>query len=325
MTIAISSYQRRRELERLLRVLAGELAGRPELAERLDVVVVLDGSTDGSQQMVERLPFPVPLRVCWQPNAGLAAARNAGLDAATGELIWFLDDDVLPATGTVARHRRAAVPGDERVIVGPCLMIDDDGVHPAVRQFWDERHGLLTTSGAVERFDQFSAANTSGPVATFRAVGGFDAAFVGYGAEDYELAVRLLTTGTQIAYDADAVVWHAPPHGVVAMCTRSRSEARNQIRLATLHPEVFEAVFSGPLTPSLRLIRRWRLHRVPRLLGALGSALIPLVVVEARATRQRQSRFLALASTAMYVGALARDDTDGRVTARVLQLDHGGA
>jgi len=325
MTIAISSYQRRHELERLLRVLAGELEGRPELGEQLDVVVVLDGSTDGSQELVERLLFPVPLRVRWQPNAGLAAARNAGLAAATGDLVWFLDDDLLPATGTLARHRRAGAPADDRIIVGPCTLIDDDGVHPEVRRFWDERHALLAASGAVERFDHFSAANTSGPVGAFRAVGGFDAGFVGYGAEDYELAARLLAARTPIAYDADAVAWHAPPHGVVAMCRRSRSEARNQIRLATLHPELFDAVFAQPLTPSLRFIRRWRLHRVPRLLDALGSALIPLVVVEARTSRQRASRLLALASTAMYVAALAHHDADGRVTARVLHLDRGAA
>jgi glycosyltransferase involved in cell wall biosynthesis len=321
MTIAISSYQRRRELERLLRSLAGELEGRDELAVGVDVVVVLDGSTDGSREVVERLPFPVPLRTCWQPNAGLASARNAGLANATGELVWFLDDDVLVPTGTLARHRRVDAPDDRRVLVGPCRFPDGARVHPEVRWFWDLRHAALDDAGAVARFDHFSAANTSGPVSTFRAVGGFDAGFVGYGAEDYELAVRLLAAGVSIAYDPDATVWHAPPHGVVAMCTRARSEARNQIRLATLHPGVFDDVFAQSLTPPMRWIRRARLHRHPGLLDVIGTVLTAVASVEAPLTRHRSTRALGWASAALYVAGIAKHDPDGRVMATVLRLD----
>jgi glycosyltransferase involved in cell wall biosynthesis len=325
MTIAISSYQRRRELERLLRTLAGELEGRPELAVGVDVVVVLDGSTDGSREMVERLPFPVPLRATWQPNAGLAAARNAGLANASGELVWFLDDDLLLPTGTLARHRRADVPDDRRVLVGPCRLIDDHRIHPEVRWFWDARHSALTDAGVVTRFDHFSAANTSGPVATFDAVGGFDPGFVGYGADDYELAVRLLDAGVTIAYDPAAVAWHAPPHGVIEMCTRAGSEARNQIRLATLHPSVFDDVFAQPFTPPMRWIRRAGLHRHPRLLGAIAALLTPLASVEARVTRQRATWVLGSASAARYVAEVAKYDPDGRVMARVLHLADANA
>ena len=85
MSVAIASFQREASLERLLGSLADALrqpfaAGEARVAE---VIVVLDGSTDGSRDLVERRQegFPVPLRHLWQPNRGLAAARNAGRPA----------------------------------------------------------------------------------------------------------------------------------------------------------------------------------------------------------------------------------------------------
>ncbi len=321
MTVAIASYQRRGPLERLLRGLAAQLAGDPALRQGLDVAVVLDGSTDGSQAMVEALDLGVPTRVLWQANQGLAAARNAGLDAATGELIWFLDDDLVPAAGLLAAHRRAAAPRDRDVVVGPCLPAAGHRIHPLVRRFWEERHAELSATRRIERFDRFSAANTSGPVSTFRDLGGFDPAFVGYGAEDYELAVRLLRSGAVVRYEPDAVAWHIPPHGAVAMATRQRDEAANQIRLVQRHPETFDDVFP-PIPPNvvLEAIARRGLHRRPRLLDACASALLPLVALEARVSGGRRWRVLGVASAAAYVSHLVRHDPDGRVTARVLGL-----
>lgn len=322
MTVAIASYQRRQPLEHLLRCLAAQLAGAPGLRAGLDVVVVLDGSTDGSRAAVEALDLRVPVRVVWQPNRGLAAARNAGLAAAGGELIWFLDDDLVPSAGLVAAHRRVPEPADRSIIVGPCLPAPWHRVHPLVREFWAERHAELREAGVVTRFDTFSAANTSGPVATFRAVGGFDPAFVGYGAEDYELALRLLTAGAVPRYVPDAVAWHVPPHGAVAMCTRQWSEGANQIRLVRRHPEAFDALFPpAEPTPLLRRLRRLGLHRHPRLLDAVAGALLPLVAVEERVSRQRRWTVLGIASLAAYLASVVRHDPDGRFTARVLGVD----
>jgi glycosyltransferase involved in cell wall biosynthesis len=61
-----------------------------------EVIVVDDGSTDASLEIAERIGDPV--RCLRQENAGVAAARNRGLSAATGEFIAFLDhDDLWPS------------------------------------------------------------------------------------------------------------------------------------------------------------------------------------------------------------------------------------
>lgn len=59
----------------------------------IEVIVVDDGSTDASADAAQR--FVPPVRYCWQSHSGAAAARNLGMDLATGSFLAFLDADDL--------------------------------------------------------------------------------------------------------------------------------------------------------------------------------------------------------------------------------------
>ncbi|HET6874935.1 MAG TPA: polysaccharide deacetylase family protein [Acidimicrobiales bacterium] len=271
LTVSICSYQRRDQLVTQLASIASLVRDEPEAWADAEVLVVLDGSTDGSEKAVESIDLGLTLRVHWQPNAGLASARNAALERARGEIVWLLDDDLIPVRGTVTRHRRHHEAGPPSLLLGPCEIPADLPVPPGTRVWWDERHRSLARAGRIERFDQVAMANVSCPVGLLRDIGGFDAAFVGYGMEDNEIGARLLAAGTEFLFDPEAAVWHHMTVTDEQTFRRERSIGLGASALVRAHPELSSADFPRPaLTRTVRLLERlpasgpieWRVARI---------------------------------------------------------------
>jgi glycosyltransferase involved in cell wall biosynthesis len=89
VSVVVATFNRAHMIEQTLRSIAAQTYGR------LETVVVDDGSTDATEDVVERVGAATGLDIVYskQTNAGCAAARNAGVELATGELIVFLDSD----------------------------------------------------------------------------------------------------------------------------------------------------------------------------------------------------------------------------------------
>ncbi|MGE4558772.1 MAG: glycosyltransferase family 2 protein, partial [Desulfobulbus sp.] len=89
ISVILPTYNRAAFLERSIGSVLGQRLACDEL------IVVDDGSTDATVAVVEQIAAdsPVPLRLLRQENRGAAAARNAGIRAAGGELLAFLDSD----------------------------------------------------------------------------------------------------------------------------------------------------------------------------------------------------------------------------------------
>lgn len=305
MTIAICSYQRRDPLLRLLLSLVAQARREPSQWEGIDVVVVLDGSSDGSAEAARGIRAPFPLRVVALPHAGLSTARNECLARATGELIYFLDDDLVPADGTVARHRDAERDDHAQLLLGPCTIPADFPAADGAREWFAARYAELELSKVVDRFDLFSIANASAPAEVLRSVGGFDPDFVGYGFEDYELGLRLAEVNVHERFDPDATAWHYSTVDERLTVTRNRETGRNAVRLLHRHPSTVEQLASRAYSgPAPWMLDRLGLRR-PGPLGVIASTAQWLGCRAGPPQRQPARLLLATAAAAAHSAGVA--------------------
>jgi glycosyltransferase involved in cell wall biosynthesis len=97
----------------------------------LEVIVVDDGSTDGTAAIARRHSVSDPrFRVVSQPNNGVASARNTGIEASTGDFIAFIDADDLWHPTKTAKQLAALLAGgpDVALVYSPFRLIDADGM-----------------------------------------------------------------------------------------------------------------------------------------------------------------------------------------------------
>ena len=90
VSVIIPTYNRKGFLQETL----SSLTQQTYPSDRFEVIVVADGSTDGTKE-IEAETFPFTLRYFWQTNQGDAAARNTGAQQSRADILVFLDDDIL--------------------------------------------------------------------------------------------------------------------------------------------------------------------------------------------------------------------------------------
>jgi glycosyltransferase involved in cell wall biosynthesis len=226
-TIQLCTYNRAAVLERVLEACFDQTVAE----DAYEVVLVDDGSTDETAAVVERARKRATssFTVVRQPNSGLAKARNAGIARAVGGRIIFIDDDVLPLPTFVEEHLNVHARSPAAIVRGGAIEVESlDDLPPPV---WS----IKNYSG-----NYFWTTNVSVPLATIRAIGGFDESFSEYGWEDIDVGLRLRARGIKAVFHPEALVYHYKPRphaaSVERMIARSRAQARTAVRLVALHP-----------------------------------------------------------------------------------------
>lgn len=150
VSVIVPVYNKEKSLERCIESALGQLGDEDEL------VLVDDGSTDGSARMCREAAGAHENVICIsQENAGVSAARNAGVSAASGAYLLFLDADDELGPGTVEALVRAFESfGDEvDVVTYPILYVKRDGSsHGHRRERWFTQTGVY----ALGEFSQIA-------------------------------------------------------------------------------------------------------------------------------------------------------------------------
>jgi len=270
LSIVIATKDRAPFVARALESLAGQRAAPP-----FEVIVADNGSTDATPAVVEaaRASVPFPLRRIDAGNANRALARNAGIAAASGELIGFVDDDVWLPEGFVAAHVRAHAGSAARAVSGPIVNVASYAERP--------RPGPQNFSNAF-----FVTCNVSIPKRALEAVGGFDESFDLYGWEDTELGLRLRESGVERYFAWDAHLYHIKPPEMetlevsirktlekaqmAARFVRKKPTLRTKLATGAYPFNLVRARLASPLLPLFAGLASS--SRVPKAVGAYARA-----------------------------------------------------
>lgn len=235
LSVVIPTYQRRDSVVRLLRSLCTQTS---EAAD-YEVIVSVDGSNDGTERATAELATPYAKDTIWQPNAGRAAACNAGIRRARGEIVLLLDDDMEAEQDLVHAHIQAHEGAVPLGVVGAVPITLDPGAPPVaafVAQKFNQHLATLAAPGYVFKPNDFYSGNFSIRREDLIRVGGYDEAFTIYGNEDVELFLRLSAAGIRCVFSTRAAARQHYTKGVRALLRDNRAKGRTAVLLAGKHP-----------------------------------------------------------------------------------------
>lgn len=235
VSVVIPTYQRCASVQRALRALAGQTLS----PDAYEVIVSIDGSEDGTEEMVARFTAPYTLRAIWQPNGGRAAACNAGIAVAMGEIVVLLDDDMEPAPGFLAAHLQAHRSNAALGVMGAVPITFDRSSPPVVQYVgakFNSHLRRLAQPGHQLKLRDFYSGNFSIRRHILIDVDAFDEAFKIYGNEDLELSLRLLNADVHLIYNREALAHQHYTKNFAALARDNIAKGRTAVLLAQKHP-----------------------------------------------------------------------------------------
>lgn len=231
-------------------------------ADKFEIIVVVDGSTDGTAEAVRTLKPPCPLRVMEQAKRGPGAARNSGIRMARGAIVLFIDDDIICEPDLFRLHVEAHAETAPAVVHGHISIAPDTPVSIlrfATEAWYRDYYRTIDSQNGVRLpQDNFLISNSSMPRDVLVECGGFDETLTAK--EDYELALRLSKSGLRFIYLRNARAYEFFLKSARSVLySDGKGFGESDILLARKHPECRPfTVFAplGKMTNWKRAVRR---------------------------------------------------------------------
>jgi GT2 family glycosyltransferase len=199
-----------------------------------EVVVVDDGSTDGTADIAREYGF----RVISTPNRGLSNARNTGLETATGEIVAYIDDDAYPDPHWLSYLAYTFTTTAYAAVGGPNIAPPGDG--PIADCIASAPGGPVHVLVSDREAEHIPGCNMAFRKVDLQAIGGFDPQFRVAG-DDVDVCWRLTQSGRTLGFCAAAMVWHHRRGSVRTYWKQQRGYGRAEALLESKWPEKYNA------------------------------------------------------------------------------------
>ena len=264
ISVVIATRDRAERLAGILRTLAAQTLP----AERFEVIVIDDGSTDGTADLLARAAEAgePPVSVLRRSGGGPAVARNAGWRSAAAPLVAFTDDDCEAPADWLERTLAAAAAHPGSIIQGP--------TSPIPREL--ERTGPFTRTKEIPAPNpSFQTCNIAYPRELLERLGGFDEDYPEALGEDTDLGWRAREIGGEWHWDESVRMHHAVDDVGPVGYLRGALRGADAVRVFRRHPQLRAeglrfGVIRSPRLPHLALaVAGAALARRQPALGAL--------------------------------------------------------
>lgn len=257
ISVVVPTYNRREHVRRCLESLERQTLAR----EAYEVIVVVDGASDGTAEFLATFRPSYALRVLSQENAGLSAARNHGNAHARAAVVLCLDDDMVASPALLAEHLAAHAGGERLLVQGGLSLHESVARTPFLRYEESLRQAFArdkSRPGASLDGEDVSGGNISIAKSLLDEVGGFNASLKGLRNTDGELAYRLSRCAVRIVYCHAAMAAMTHSNDFAASVRASYLYGKSYVYSQAQYPET-----RWKLSPLLN-DRGWSLRRILR-------------------------------------------------------------
>ncbi|HEV2813583.1 MAG TPA: glycosyltransferase [Solirubrobacteraceae bacterium] len=235
VSVVAPTYERLHGLPRFLDAILREPAA--------EVVMAVDGSRDGSVEWLrERARADERIVVLDRPHQGAGGARQAGLEAASGDVVLLLDDDVIASPGLVEGHARHHVALEPKLVLG-YMPNDWRAVAPERRaiawvyRYWYEVHCTRYAAEPDFVLSSLWGGNLSMPREAMLRIG-FQSLSVRRGQDDRDFGLRCLKAGVRAQFDRSLHGVHLYDRAMADFRSDSRLQGECRRLLRAAHPDV---------------------------------------------------------------------------------------
>ncbi|OGK21643.1 hypothetical protein A3C23_02605 [Candidatus Roizmanbacteria bacterium RIFCSPHIGHO2_02_FULL_37_13b] len=285
LSIIIPTYERTKDFAEILNVINKIIENLSYVEEML--IVDDNRNKEFKKYTINSQATLKKFRCLTTNHRGSAAARNFGIRSAKGNVILFLDDDILPSIDSINNHYNYHQKnrGDNKCLVGKVITPKKISLNNSFTRNVDEQNlqfGKQQLSGIVD-FRYFYTCNVSMKKNFMLKHGLFNEIFKDALYDDIELAYRLEKKGLQIYFDKKNIVEHFKQYDYLSLTRRYKMMGYYAKKLLKLHPELSNSFIN--LKPTIKEYLLIFTHPFLNVLRAINVNYFEALLIKSGATK----------------------------------------